>query len=206
MSEPRDLRELVGEDVPEAELQRLARVDAVLRTLPAPVEVPESLAARVQAIPGEQPPFGRRRRLAAGLAAAAALAAGTFAIGLAVADGPDGPQPLEEIALSATPEAPGARMVLDVLPQDEAGNWAMVAEVSGLEPLPPDGYYELWLTREGDWASCGRFTVNANGWAAGVWFNAPYRFREWERWVVTRHEPGGDESEPLLDGPVVVPA
>ena len=36
MTEPPDLRELVGDDVPEQELARLRQVDALLRATPSP--------------------------------------------------------------------------------------------------------------------------------------------------------------------------
>lgn len=199
-----DLRELLGEGVPEEELARLRRVDELLRTTPPPPEVPDLLAARVLAIPAGR--RGSRRRLLAAVAAAAALAGGTFAIGF-LTGGDDLPSPLERIELAATPLAPQAGMSIEIFPIDAAGNWGMVADAWGLEPLPEGGYYELWLTMDArPVASCGRFVVNAAGAAEGLWLNAPYRFRNYDRWVVTRHEPDGEESGPLLDGPVVVPA
>lgn len=208
MNDRPDLRDLVGPEVPEAELTRLRRVDELLRTTPAPPEVPESLTTFVSRIP-RQDPARRRRRLAAGLALAAALAAATFGIGVWVGGGggSDSVEVVEQIVLEPTAAGSDARMVIDVFPVDEPGNWAMQADASGLEPLPAGGYYEVWLTRgEKLVSSCGRFVVGEDGRAEDFWLNAPYKFRRYERWVVTAHVPGRTETPWLLEGPVVVPA
>lgn len=205
MTEPRELREIVGDDVPAAELQRLAEIDAVLRATPAPPTVPESLTAAVLALPGKRGPAGRRR-LVGGLALAAALAGATFGLGVWVGGEP-GPSATESLTLSATPNGPpGARMTLHLLPVDSAGNWAMAADVSGLPALSGDGYYEVWMTRHGALAvSCGRFVTDATGAAKDVWLNAPYDFEDYDRWVVVAVMPGGRPSSILLDGPVAGP-
>jgi hypothetical protein len=202
-----DLRGLVGDDVPERELAELRRVDGLLRAMPAPPDVPESLTASVLAIPGRGR-FSRRRRLAASLALAAALAAGTFGVGVWVAGDSEGPGVVASVTLSATRDAPPeAEMAISVLPPDEAGNWPMAADVSGLDPLPPGGYYEVWLTKGQELVvSCGRFVVDESGQAKGVWLNGPYSFGEYDRWVVTAHVPGEEKHPWLLDGPVVLPA
>jgi hypothetical protein len=208
VSERPDLRSLVGDDVPEPELEALRRVDELLRATPAPPEVPGSLTASVLAIPGREPRF-ERRRLAAALVLAATLAAATFGIGLWAGGGSDEVRIVEQLTLDGTAEAPQARMVISVLPEDGAGNWPMAADVSGLAPLPQGGYYEVWLTKGKKLAaSCGRFVVDENGEATGVWLNAPYKLKGYDRWVVTAHVPGEDGSKApwLLDGPVVVPA
>jgi hypothetical protein len=201
-----DLRELVGDDVPEPELDRLRSVDALLRATPAPPELPDTLTSAVRAIPGSSG-GGSRRRLFAGLGIAAALAAGTFGIGIWVGGDSDRPPIFEEITLDATPQAPrDARMVIDVLPRDEAGNWPMAADASGLPPLPEGGYYEVWMTKAGRlMASCGRFVVDDRGKADDIWLNAPYPFTEYDRWVVVAMLPGQEPSDWLLDGPVVTP-
>jgi hypothetical protein len=94
-------------------------------------------------------------------------------------------------------------MVITVLPADDAGNSPMIADVSGLPSLPANGYYEVWMTRDGKaTALCGRFTVNGNGAAKDVWLNAPYDLNEYQRWVVDSVVPGKARSRWLLDGPV----
>jgi hypothetical protein len=202
-----DLRELVGPEVSEDELTQLRRVDELLRTTPAPPEVPESLTAFVSRIP-RQEPARRRRRLAAGLALAAALAAATFGIGVWVGGGSDSSvEVVEQIVLEPTSATSDAQMVIDVFPVDDPGNWAMQADASGLEPLPAGGYYEVWLTRGKKLvASCGRFVVGTDGRAENFWLNAPYKLLRYDRWVVIAHVPGRGETPWLLDGPVVAPA
>jgi len=207
VTERPDLRDLLGEDVPEAELTELRRTDELLRATPPVPEVPESLTSAVLAIPTTGLPVSHRRRLGAALAAAAALAAGTFAIGFWIAGGDEPPEALERIELAATRLAPEAGMAIEIFPIDEAGNWAMLADAWGLEPLPEGGYYEVWLTKDSRPASpCGRFAVGPTGDAEKVWLNAPYKFRQYDRWIVTAHVPGREPSAPLLDGPVIAPA
>ena len=207
MSAERDLHERLGDGVPEAELEQLRRVDDALRATPAPPEVPEALTAAVLSIPGTRSSF-RGRRALAGLAVAACIAGAAFGIGFWVAGNPAESAIVERITLNATEHAPPeARMVIAVLAIDEAGNWPMAANVSGLPPLPAGAFYEVWLTRGEELAmSCGRFVVGKDGTAADVWLNAPYKLRGYERWVVTAQLPGKPPSEHMLDGPVVVPA
>ncbi len=204
MNEPPDLRELVGDDLPGPELERLARIDAALRRTPAPPELPPGLTARVLAIPDRGRSHGRGRLLAT-IALAAAIAGAAFGIGLWAAGGEPNQAVAERLVLHPTTAAPAnAEMVIDILPADEAGNWRMAADVTGLRPLPEGGYYEVGLTQHGKVvATCGRFVVDATGAAHRVWLNAPYDFDEYERWVVTAHVPGTTASPPVLDGPVV---
>jgi hypothetical protein len=205
MTDQPDIRNLVGADVPEPELERLRRADELLRAADRPPEVPESLTARVLAIPGSRP--FRRYRVVAGIAAAAALAGVTFAVGTWVG-GEDPPPVAEEITLNATAQAPReAWMTMDVFPKDPAGNWTILAEAGGLPPLPQGSYYEVWMTRNDKLASpCGRFVVDGTGAAQGFWLNAPYEFEEYDRWVVVAVLPGQAPSRWLLDGPVTTPA
>jgi hypothetical protein len=204
---PDDLTELLGADVPQDELERLAGADAALRATPAPPEASETLAKRVLAIPGQRSRGGDRRRVLAGLAIAAGFAGAAFGIGLwAGGDGGGGGGPnfVEEVALVATANAPeAAEMTLSVVELDDAGNWRMSGDVSGLPPLADDHYYEAWLTKGDELAEpCGRFVVDEDGRAENVWFTAPYRFSEFDRWVAVEVGPDGTTSDWLLDGPV----
>ena len=210
MRDTPDLTELVGEDVSEAELESLRRVHELLRSVPPPPEVPGSLTRSVLGIPRRARAVSSRRRLGAGLALAAALAAAAFGGGYWA--GGDGGESIaaavERVPLTPTPQGPaGAEMLVDVLPIDQAGNWALVGQVSGLPRLQKGAYYELWLTKGTKLAvSCGRFVVDESGRAKHVWLNAPYKFREYDDWVVTAERPGKKRSAWLLEGPVVVPA
>jgi hypothetical protein len=203
-----DLRDLVGEDVPAPELERLSQVDEVLRATPAPPELSDSLTERVLAVPRTRR-VPDRRRLLAGLGIAAVIAGAAFGIGLWVGDSSsDGGPVAEMITLEATPAAPSdAQMVIAVLPRDDAGNWAMSADVTGLPTLPAGGFYEVWMTAgEALVSSCGRFVVDENGNASDVWLNAPYPLMGYDRWVVVSVMPEEGTSPWLLDGPVTVPA
>jgi hypothetical protein len=209
VSVPDELRELVGADVPPDELALLARADAALRATPAPPEASETLAKRVLAIPGRHGGGGvDRRRLLAGLAIAAAFAGAAFGVGLWAGGDGDGIDTVEQVVLAATRNAPAdAEMTLDVLPIDEAGNWNMSGDATGLPPLPEDHYYEVWLTKGDELAEpCGRFVVDEDGRAENVWLNAPYQFRGFDRWVVVEVDADGATSDWLLDGPVEAPA
>jgi hypothetical protein len=209
MTEPSDLRDLLGDNVPAAELERLSRAHEALDSTPAPPDVPESLTVAVLAMPAKaRTSLRRRRSTLTGLALAACIAGAAFGIGFWTGDREPALPATEQITLNATEAAPpNAKMVVEVLPIDAAGNWPMVAEVRGLPKLAPGGYYEVWLTRGDKLAeSCGRFVVGPDGTASDIWLNAPYKLTGFDRWVVTATTPGQPPSERLLDGPVVVPA
>jgi hypothetical protein len=83
----------------------------------------------------------------------------------------------------------------------------MAADVSGLAALSDEGFYEVWLTKGDELVmSCGRFVVDEHGQAKDVWLNGPYRFADYDRWVVVAWTPDAGMSDWLLDGPVAVPA
>jgi hypothetical protein len=206
-SEVPDFRELVGDDVSGPELEALSEVDRLLRTAPPPApQATARLTASVLAIPGRRPVS--RRKLLGGLALAAALTAAAFGIGFWTGgDSEGGPETMQRVVLEPGQGPIDAEMSIDVFPADEAGNWAMLADVHGLDPLPEDSYYELWLTEDGKLvALCGRFAVDANGNAENVWMNAPYAFEGYESWVVTTQATGAGKTPWLLEGPVDVPA
>ncbi|MGI9658810.1 MAG: anti-sigma factor domain-containing protein [Gaiellaceae bacterium] len=212
-----DLNDLVGDDMGDAELDALRDADELLRAAEPLPELPDGLAEAVSAIPHTHEQMERkssRRQQFAGrrpavLAAAAALAGIAFAIGWLVRGGDDGgPGPTEIVTLEATQFAGGeASMVIDVFPIDEGGNWVLLADIEGLEPVGAEQHYELWLTRNNRVAaSCGRFLVDDAGKAQNLWFNAPYRFSEFDDWVVTREGPGDNRSRVLLRAPVTTRA
>ena len=60
----------------------------------------------------------------------------------------------------------------------------MEVAVRGLAPAPSGNPYELWLTRDGKLeALCGSFVTSPDG-TATVPMNAPYKFKEFDGWVV----------------------
>ena len=195
MSEPRDLRDLVGDDVPAEELERLRRVDALLRSAPAPpATVPERVTRAVFAAAERPTPIWTRRRLGAALALAAALSALFFGLGR-WSDGGDF-EALRTVPMRATEHAPRAAATIKVGERDASGNWTIEFEVSGLRPLPPGGSYVLWLAKDGEYAAtCGYFA--AGDGKTTVRMNAAYRLADYDAWVVTAHLPDQPDDEPM---------
>ena len=73
--------------------------------------------------------------------------------------------------------------------RDQAGNWPMEFQVTGLaRQANPAAYYELWLTRNGKpIAPCGSFRVNAH--TTTVRLTVPYKSASFDGWVVTAQPP-----------------
>ena len=170
----RELRELIGDDIEPAELERLQRVHDLLESVGPPPELSPGLAATPDPPSAQVIPLPRRYRFTA-VAAAAVVAAALFGVGYLVGAVPD--ETVDRTVAMAG--AGGARAELDLFEQDDAGNWPMELRVEGL----PAGTYELWLTRDGDLAEpCGRFVVSEA--ETTVPLNAPYRLRQFDGWVV----------------------
>lgn len=179
-----DFDDLVGTDLAPEEHARLERVHKLLIAAGPPPEAPLEL-------PLEQWPPRRRGVL---LALAAALAVTAFALGAALVDGPGGRSLDFTETMTGTAAAPDATASLAVYDLDAAGNWPMELAVSGLPAAPSGRPFELWLTRGGELAAlCGGFLTNESG-AASVPLNAPYRFDEFDGWVIVEE---GSET-PLL--------
>jgi hypothetical protein len=174
---PSDFDELVGNDVPGDERERLRRAHELLVAAgPAP-ELPPTLAA----VP--LPRSSRRAAVARVLPIAAALAIAAFAGGYVVGDrGPEEFATDFALEMHGTSAAPRAEATLRVGELDDAGNWPMEMSVEG---LPSGPRYELLLARDGrPAASCGVFVVEEG--ETTVYLNAPYRFKDFDGWVVTR--------------------
>jgi hypothetical protein len=192
MREPPDLPELVGGDLPPEELARLREVDSLLRRVPAPPhDVPASLTQAVATVPLAARPQRRIRRLALGLAFAAAVGAVSFAIGQWSGSRFDVDY---AVALAPTASAPGAEAVVKVGPRDEStGNVELLVDVSGLPRLPEGENYALWLERDGEWAAtCGYFAVGEG--TTTVLLTVSYQFRDFDAWVIST---GNRDEEPL---------
>jgi Anti-sigma-K factor rskA len=186
VSETPDFRELVGEDLtPEEELE-LARVDALLRSVPAPAaEVPRSLTHAVEQI-GLVRPLWTRRRVALAVALAATLAALFFGVGRWAHGGFDA---RATVAMAPDRAAPSASAELRLGPRDDStGNWTMQLVVDGLPHLDGGKYYVLWLAKDGKYAgTCGTFNVQGK---TTVDMTASYDLSEYDSWVISRAEPG----------------
>jgi hypothetical protein len=184
MTQPPDLDELVGADLEPRERARLERVHELLVAAGPP---PEPLEPPVQL----RRPTRRRGAL---LALAAALAVSAFALGAALVEGGGGRNLDFTETMSGTAAAAEATASLAIFDLDDAGNWPMELTVDGLPPAASGRPYELWLTRGGELAAlCGGFFTNDDGWAT-VPMNAPYRFDEFDGWVIVEE----GSVQPLL--------
>jgi hypothetical protein len=124
------------------------------------------------------------------LAAAAAVAILAFFVGYTTNEHAPSFKPEFTVAMRATPAGHGAIAALLVAKRDNAGNWPMLLRVEGLKQLPARSYYELFLTRHGKPVqTCGTFRVLSG--VTEVRLNAPYDFRKFTGWVVTRHDTRG---------------
>jgi anti-sigma-K factor RskA len=185
MTVPPDFDELIGEGLEPGERERLRRVHDLLVASGPPPE----LSPRLAELADEQEnvfPLFPKRRWAAGLALAAALAAAMFGAGFFVGGrSADEPDPERIIAMVAPVTAQAGRASLAVFAKDAAGNWPMELTVRDLAELPEGEEYELWLTRDGKLKEpCGTFVVHEG--TTVVPLNAPYRLRQFDGWVVVR--------------------
>jgi hypothetical protein len=188
---PPDLDELLDNDVDPSERERLRRVHDLLVAAGPPPELSPALSGRSRPREDVYPLFPRRRRAAA-FALAAALALAAFGAGFLVGDRQADGQAVDRVVAMTAP-AGAARASLEIFTIDDAGNWPMELTVRDLEPLPEGESYELWLTKGGKLAApCGAFAVA--GSKTVVPLNAPYRFSQFDGWVVVRE----GTTEPVL--------
>jgi hypothetical protein len=179
-----DFDALVGTDLEPGERERLARVHELLIAAGPPPDLIEPKVVQLAS----------RRRRGVLLALAAAIAVTAFALGAAAFNGPSGRSVAFEELLQGTPAASHASGSLVVYDLDDAGNWPMELRIKGLEPIGSGRPFELWLTRGGKLeALCGSFVTSDSG-SAAVPMNAPYRFDDFDGWVVVAE---GSET-PLL--------
>lgn len=183
---PPEFRDLIGDDVPEQERERLRRVHELLVAAGPPPDLPPRLAEPPSAATAGSV-LPRRRWGVLGLAAA--LAAATLIGGYLVGYERASFDIEFTVQMHGTPAAPQALASIEVGERDPSGNWPMLLKVRGLKQLPEGAYYELFLARNGRPAvSCGTFRVHAG--TTSVRLNAPYRFKRFDGWVVTAHVPG----------------
>lgn len=175
-------------DAGDPERARLQGAHELLVAAGAPPELPPSLEAAPPEPRATVIALPRHRYTA--IAAVAAAATVLFGVGYAIG-GRNGPeQPVKTIAMKGPS---GATASIALLPLDEAGNWPMTLEISGLRPLRNGGTYTLWLTRDGKLAeSCGAFAVSAG--TTKVPLNAPYKLKTFDTWVIVRT----GSTQPLL--------
>lgn len=197
-----DFDELVGADLPPEERDRLRRIHDALVASGPPPELSPALARppgepRAEVVP-VFPPGYPRRRLGVAVVLAAALALAAFGVGY-LAGSDDEFDATRVVNLRGTDAAPDARGSIRVGKPDAGGNFPMVVVVQGLKPLPGAGYYELYLTRDGEpLAACGTFDVGQKG-ETRIELSAAYDLEHFDGWVVTKHiPPAPADEEPLL--------
>jgi hypothetical protein len=191
-----DFDELVGLEVPAEERERLRRAHELLIEAGPPPE----LSPEMESVPWPDdalgPLWGRRKPSSARrvLLLAAALATAIF-VGflLGQASGPSSKTSIDArrtVQLHGTSLARGALATLKLGNRDSEGNWPMVLSVKGLPQLPPDGYYDLYLTKGGKpLVSCGTFNVKGE---TVVPLSAAYNLERFDEngWVIVRKTPG----------------
>ena len=175
--------DLVGDIEDPAERERLRRIHELLLSVEAPPERPDAPAPAP--IPAPVAFLPRRRRVALALIAAA-LATALFGSGYLIGGRSDDVEAVRVIPMAGVNDDRGASASIELLPQDESGNWPLNFRLRGLEPSKNrTDYYELWLTKDGKLAdSCGRFTVHPG--LTTVTLSVPYGLRQYDGWVVTR--------------------
>ena len=177
--------ELVGDIEDPAERDRLRRVHQLLLSVDPPPEVSSTLRAPPAAEPVRLLP---RRRRAAFALIAAALAAAAFGAGWLASARTGDQEAVRVIPMAGTAAAAGASASIELLPDDESGNWPMYLRIRGLTPSRDrSDWYELWLTKDGKPVDpCGRFTVHAG--QTKVMLSVPYGLRQYDGWIVTKHD------------------
>ena len=193
-----DFDELVGADVAGAERDRLRDVHELLLEAGPPPE----LSPELETVPWPDDalaPLGlarrsRERRRRSPLLAAAALVTAVvagFLLGQATGDkSSNGFNTQRVVKLRGTALDSDALATIQLGDADRNGNWPMLVHVTGLQPLPEGGYYDLYLTRKGrPVALCGSFNVVRG--EATIRLSAAYDLGHFDRngWVITRQIP-----------------
>jgi hypothetical protein len=194
--------ELVGDDVPEAERERLRHAHELLVEAGPPPE----LAPEMEAVPWPEEalmPLGLTRRstrkrspllLAAAIGTAALLG---FMVGQSTNSSSTAIDAQRVVTLRGTELARDARATLEIGNKDSNGNWPMVLHVTGLRSLPSGGYYDLYLSRGGKpIALCGTFNLTRG--STIVRMNAAYELKRFDGWIVTRQLPGNHEPTEIV--------
>ena len=159
---------------------RLLAAHDLLVAAGAPPELPPSLEEAPAEPKATVISFPRRRYTA--IAAVAVAATVLLGVGFAIGNRNSPDKAVQTIAMKGPG---GATASIALLPADEAGNWPMRLEVSGLPALPAGQTYTLWLRQNGKLAeSCGAFMV-ASG-TTKVPLNAPYKLKKFDDWVIVR--------------------
>jgi hypothetical protein len=184
--------DLIEADVSDAERSRLQHVhDLLVAAGPPPELSPRLEAGPTLAMTLSRPAKPRGRRIAL-LAATIAILAVAFVLGYVAGNRGGGLASAQTtMQLSGTHAAPAALAALKILPADTSGNWPMKLTATGLPKLGRDGYYEVFLVRNGKiYAPCGSFVSKGNRRGIDVTLNAPYNLQPHDTWIVTKQKRG----------------
>ncbi len=199
-----DFDELVGQDVPAEERERLRRAHELLIGAGPPPE----LSPEMESVPWPddalEPIWGRRRKAVTQrplLAAAVLATAVVVGFLLGQSTGPNSRTSIDArrtVQLHGTSLARGASATLKLGKRDAEGNWPMVLRVNGLPQLSKNGYYDLYLTKGGrPLVSCGTFNVKGE---TVVPLSAAYNLERFDKngWVIVRKTPGHFEPTQIV--------
>ncbi len=200
MTHEPDFNELVGEDLPAAETERLRRAhDHLLAAGPLP-ELPPGLA---------EPSLGERRtrqdenvyqllpkrRTGAALAIAAAIALVAFLGGYLSGYRHDGFTAQYSVPMHASAGLGGSAQI-KIGERDSHGNLPLRLEVKGLPKLKA-GYYEMYLTHGKQIWTCGTFAAEGQK-TVKVRLSIPYNVQNGDGWIVTKELPGRPAPGPTV--------
>jgi hypothetical protein len=197
-----DFDELVGNDLPAEERDRLRRAHELLIEAGPPPE----LSPAMESVPWPDDALGslwgrkkaaRRRPLLAFTVLATAVLIG-FLIGHATNSGSPSLNVLRTVQLHGTALDHNALATLKLGKRDDQGNWPMVLRVTGLPRLEKGGYYDLYLTKGGKpIVSCGTFNVSGD---TVVRLSAAYNLEHFDKngWVIVRKTPGHFEPTQIV--------
>jgi hypothetical protein len=166
---------------------RMLRMHELLVSAGPPADLPSELADAPSDVGGAQViAFPRRRRTAAAISIAAAVAVACFSGGYVLANQAHHSSSLHAIRVVGLSGEQNSLASLRVGAADANGNWPVQLTVQGLPPLHgADSHYLLMLTQNGKptWV-CGMFKVGKDG-ATTVAFSVPYRITGQTKWAVT---------------------
>jgi len=192
MTRPPELNDLIDADGSPEERARLERMHELLVVAGPPPdgEMPEPIRTSATVIP-----FGRRRLRVVGLAAVAAAVLLALGGGYLLGTRGGGFGSTARVAMHGVAPTAGATADLDIGREDMSGNVPIEMHVRGLPGLPANGWYELYLSKNGRLgASCGTFTTKGD--ETTVRLSVGYALADWhdsgryDGWVVTAHVPG----------------
>jgi hypothetical protein len=174
-------------DVSPEDRARLQRMHELLVAAGPPADLPSELADAPSDVDGAQViAFPRRRRTAAAISIAAAVAVACFSGGYLLANQAHHGTSLHAVRVVGLSGEQNSLASLKVGAADSNGNWPVQLTVKGLPQLHgADSHYLLMLDHNGKptWV-CGMFKVGEDG-ATTVAFSVPYRVTGQTTWTVT---------------------